>query len=137
MLKDRVKLARTIALFTRVVETDKLDRPKILHVPGHKGKTYRVIIRREMGVTVECHLMSELGNIPCQGNGNGTICYHSMAAIIAANNYRGTEAAICNSKVDANRLANLKHGRNLRVKSFNGNGEIWVVISKVKGEVSK
>ena len=69
--------------FCHTLQLDKDDRVKSVSVPGHEGKSYRVILRRNgaisgeynRAITTECHLTTSNGDIPCKGNPD-SICYH-------------------------------------------------------------
>lgn len=128
-LPNRVEKAKFAAQFAAVIDRDSKDRPKVLLVPGTEAKRYRVIIRRFAGlVTTECHLEAGgIGHQECKGNSNGSICYHSLQAIVASVAEAGKDVYFCANEQDARKLANLG-GSVIRLHSHQGKGEMWMVV---------
>ena len=79
-------------------------------------------------VKVECHQVAGVG-MPqpnCKGNENGTICYHSLAALIKKANSHNDQLSFFDSFTDAVRYANFG-GKLSKVVSAQGNGYCWMV----------
>lgn len=78
-----------------VVERDKEGRVNKVNVPGHEGRRYQVIIRRESGtLSVECRQdIDKLGYKPCQAAAHGNMCYHVRHALLVAANAAGLQLA--------------------------------------------
>jgi hypothetical protein len=83
----RVDLALKIQEWVHPTSLSRAGRLLRCVVPGHEAKQYEVVLVRRIGVLeVTC---SELPtHKPCKGNGH-SICYHSMAAVIAALRLQG------------------------------------------------
>jgi len=122
--------ARKASEFCRVMSFDKHNKPHVIIVPGHDGAQYRVIIRREKGLTVECHkVLGNLGFEACPGNSNGHICYHAMAALLYAAELAEQQVALCEKSASAMRLTNLGW-KAWPVKSFQGQGVMYLAVRK-------
>jgi len=122
-LSKRVVKARTI------VELDLLKKlgPRTWLVPGSHGRRY-VVYRRKGTTQFECHRdLGGHGMEACPGNSNGTVCYHVMAAIIAAAREKGQWVSFCEKQEDAERLANLG-GKVWPIFSAQGKGQLWLVV---------
>lgn len=100
--------ARQVTNFTSILQTDNSGKPKVISVPGHNGRNYEVIVRRDNGLSVECRQNTgPCGHIDCKGNSK-SICYHSLAAIIRCAKEQNQEVAICESYQAASRLMQIK-----------------------------
>ena len=112
--------ARRVAPFTGVIETSG-DKPSVLAVPGHDGRTYNVRLHRARRLTYWCG---------CQGATRG-VCYHGMAAVIRA----AQEGGYCVSwtgkgddgRAKAHRLVNLG-GQVLSLTSERSRVSAWAVV---------
>lgn len=84
MLKKQVVEAKKLQGFVQILGRDKMGKPCKFIVPGHAGRRYMVILRRQKGkLLVEC-LHNEAGsNWECEGSSK-SICYHCLAAVMAA-----------------------------------------------------
>lgn len=123
--------ARHVKEFVSVLKVDSQKRPSVLHVPGHGGRIYKVIIRRESGLSVECLLDTGNGEIPCQGNSHG-LCYHSYAALEKAAESKGFKVYFCADESKAKCLVNLVHGKAYNPISKQSKVGIWIVIGGLK-----
>lgn len=70
------------------------NRPRNVKVPGHGN--YRLVVldwskRKEGIVGAECLIQIPIGVLQCKGNGNNSVCYHSMAAVEKAFWDKGVE----------------------------------------------
>jgi hypothetical protein len=84
MLQDRVDEAKKLQGFIQIMDRDKTGKPCKMNVPGHEGRRYAVILRRQTGkLLAECLHSEASSNWPCEGSLK-SICYHCLAAIIAA-----------------------------------------------------
>ena len=132
-LAQRVKRARAAAEFAAILKRNKNGQPTVIQVPGHSGKRYEQFIRRndhrKSGLTVECQLETGFGHILCPGNSNGTICYHSIAAIEVVVKDCSMKVSWCQTKEIADKLARLG-GRAYPVYSWNGTGILYAVIKE-------
>ncbi len=102
--------ARAAAKFAAVLQRDKQGRVRSVIVPGHEGKQYQVIIRREFstGISVECLLSTNAGHVAqCAGNSH-SICYHALAALIKAVGDRRILFSVNNAKRVARLMPNSK-----------------------------
>lgn len=138
-------------LFVGVTSTDKMNRPKVLTVPGSNGKKYRVILRRsvvkttdnpeQIVITSECAVETSCGHINCPGNGRGkghqVLCYHSRAAIDFAIEHQlkngewvksWRKGSWCETYEDAVKLNQMKRGQIVLVKSWQSKAIAWVVM---------
>jgi len=97
-------------------------------VPGHEGRTYRVIVRRAKGISVECHQVHQYGEIQaCPGNSKG-LCYHSLGALRAMAREAKLQLAFVESVDVARKLLNLHpDGKAVKVTSFQGPGCTYMV----------
>lgn len=134
MLKERVEAARAAARFALIQKRDAQGRPSVVLVPGHQAARYQVILRRKGNhgelMTVECRKEAGVaGYIPCQGNSNGTVCYHAMAAVIAAAEDSGYVVKFSDKPATAIKLKNFG-GQAYVLRSEQGNGELYVTVYK-------
>lgn len=120
-LPNRVAKAKATTQFIGVVGDGKYTT---YTVPGSGGKQYRVKIRRNGSLSVQCWL--EAGGADCAGNINGTVCYHGMAVCEKLAASVDKTIAWCASKADAERLARLG-GDVFKVKSHQSGSVMWGV----------
>ena len=135
-LSKRVRKARAAAQFGRVMDVDGAGRVTHTIVPGSDGKHYEQFIRRDdsrmPGMTVECRIWTTWGTGPlCPGNGNGTICYHAMAALEMASRERANgkskmSLSWCANDDDAGLLKRLG-GKAIAVRPWRQAGAVWMV----------
>ncbi len=121
--------ARHIQEFVGVHKQDHGTVTYKVRVPGHDGKRYQVLFRKELRMdngrwvrvlTGECLLDTGNGDLPCQSRGGNTICYHVLAGIIATCKANNQKVMFCKNEKDARNLANLggkvfRYGRHDRV----------------------
>lgn len=106
---ERVKRARSAAQFANIVTRDARNRARVVYVPGHSGARYRVILRHEtVGDTnvlsAECAKdCGVVGFDPCKAK---CVCYHSIAAVIAAAADARYDVRVAQSPKDAMKLCN-------------------------------
>ena len=124
----RVEEARALAKFAKI----NRDIGSVFEVflPGHEAKNYRVILKwlrtgKDYIMQAECGLDTSRGHIPCKGNSN-SVCYHSLASVIAVANAHGAEVSFAATEADAMRLVNLNTRAN-RLFSKQSMERIWVV----------
>lgn len=135
MLKERVEEARAAARFALIQKRDAQGRPSVVLVPGHQAARYQVILRRKGNhgelLTAECRKEAgAVGYIPCQGNSNGTVCYHTMAAVIAAAGDSGYAVKFSDGPEAAIKLKNFG-GHSYVLRSVQGiNGFLWITAYK-------
>jgi len=121
-LGTRVRKAKAASQFIGEIGNGK---NVTYRVPGTNGKAYRVKVRRNGFLSVQCWL--EADGSKCKGNShNGTICYHAMAACFHLANGADKSISWCADRDDAVRLSSLG-GKVFRVKSHDGNGMMWGV----------
>ena len=116
--------------FCHTLQSDSKGRAKSISVPGHKGKSYRVILRRESllgSITAECSLTTSNGDKPCKGNSH-SICYHSLAALIHAADCAGCEISLCESEKSAMLLKNIG-GDVIKAASYTSGKSVWLVVN--------
>ena len=75
------------AQLATVKSSDKLGRVRAVEVPGHHE--YRLVLLSRLDsmpstIIAECLMQTNIGMIPCVGNGRSTACYHSMSAVEVA-----------------------------------------------------
>lgn len=118
ILNNPIIKARMIAKMSlpAILDRDKKKRAKTVLVPGSDGKTYQVVIKRHPkranyleSITTLCQLQTGGGPLPCPGNNNGHICYHSFSAILFAAYEKDINTAICGSYEHAKHVANFKN----------------------------
>ena len=125
MLRERVAKARKIVEFGLVKQMNS----RAWLVPGSQGKHY-LVTRRKGETRFRCDLETGNGLLSCPGNSNGQVCYHVLQAIIAATKAKsGKDVSFCSNKKDAQSLANLVRGQKYLIRSAQGNGKVWAVIS--------
>lgn len=128
-LKSRVEKSRAAARFAKVIENDTVGRARLVVVPGSEGKQYTVeLIRWDAHgmILTDCHDHTEI----CKGNsamreGPGGICYHSLAALVAAGARRKHLVRFCEDDQDASRLTRLGY-KVFCVRSNQGLGRVWM-----------
>ena len=145
-LANRTAKARALAKFAQVVERDGNGVVKVTRTPGTKCKSYKQVIRRFPAVArmdwdqvirmhpaivrIDCwHENGGMGNTACKGN-ERTVCYHSMASIIAAADCKGLHTSFCANGSDAAKLAQLSGTKPTRIVNRSGSGEVWAVCRK-------
>lgn len=120
ILSNPIVKARMIARMNlpAILDRDQKKRAKTVQVPGSDGKNYQVVIHRHPkkgsyleSITTMCELMTSVGNIPCQGNSNGSICYHSFTAILFSAMENDVDASICRSYDGAKHFKRLKKNK--------------------------
>lgn len=90
--KATSKKVREALGFSAILKRDDKKRATLVQVPGSKGKTYNVIIRRLRvsdsfsKITLECNLVAgSAGFLSCPGNshrkGTQVICKHARTAL--------------------------------------------------------
>lgn len=122
----RVTEARAAAKFAKIIKTDALGRPINVIVPGHEAKNYTVIVRRHDNrvYATECLLNTGVtGYIPCPGNSNGHICYHSFAAIIAIAGDAHKSISLHSTEKNA-----AKKGRPITLTNKVGSDKVWFTV---------
>jgi hypothetical protein len=75
----------------------------------------------------ECHRITGVGQEPCQGNSNGTLCYHVLAALIRGAENGSKRLVLFDNFTDAFRYANFG-GKLMEIKSLQGQGRAWGVV---------
>ena len=134
MLKERVEEARAAVRFALIQKRDAQGRPSVVLVPGHQAARYQVILRRKGShgelMTAECRKEAgPVGYIPCQGNVNSTVCYHAMAAVVAAAGDSGYVVKFSDKPVTAIKLKNFG-GQAYVLRSEQGIGGLYVTVYK-------
>ena len=124
MLRERVAKARSIVKADLVYQVNS----RAWLVPGSSGKRY-LVTRRKDETRFRCDLETGNGLLSCPGNSNGQICKHVFSAIISGAMAKGNKISICGNEKDAQRLANMLHGKAWPITSAQGNGRVWAVIS--------
>jgi len=120
-LPNRVTKAKAATNFIGVVSNGKRTT---YSVPGSQGKQYRVKIRRNGSLSVQCWL--EANQADCAGNANGTVCYHGMAVCEKLAADAGKSIVWCASQPDAERLARIG-GKVFKVKSHQSGSTMYGV----------
>ena len=121
-LPKRVRRARSAARFVGVVGSGK----NITYcVPGSDGRSYRVKVRRDGVLSFQC--WQDHDGSPCRGNGNGTVCYHSLSVAEKLAHDAGKSVSWCANSGDARNLSHLG-GRVFRVVSHTSGSTIWGVV---------
>ena len=125
--KTRVGEARAAAKFVRIMSRNSKGQATSVSVPGHQGKTYLVIIRRFSGkISTECLLETGFGTKPCPGT--NSVCYHSMAAIMAVAKDAGVKIFSFHIELyGAKKLHNINRGMLIELFNRIGTDKIWVV----------
>jgi len=79
--------------------------------------------------SVECHKAVEVGmpQPACEGNSNGTVCYHSMAAVMAAAARKGQVLSLFDKFSTAVNYSQLG-GKLVKILSAQGDGKAWGVV---------
>ncbi len=125
-LSKRVRQARAAAQFAKVTSRTQAGQVQTVIVPGHSGKQYQIIIRRIRNMSTECRLDTRAGYVPCPGNSNGHVCYHSIAAIETAAKEQKVSLGWCQDERQVIQLSNLG-GKPCAVTSHQGTGRLWVI----------
>ena len=120
-LPKRVARARSAAQFVGVVGSGKNVTYK---VPGSDGRSYRVKVRRNGVLSFQC--WQDHDGSPCRGNGNGTVCYHSLAVAERLAEDAGQSVSWCVNGNDARNLSHLG-GTVFRVTSHTSGSAVWGV----------
>jgi len=126
-LSGRVKRAKASAAFAKIMSKNKQGAVTKVVVPGHEGKQYQIIIRRVSALSTECRLDTMGGYVPCPGNSNGALCFHSIAALEVAARESKVALSWCQNEREAIRLENLG-GKSFPVMSWQGKGQLWAVV---------
>jgi hypothetical protein len=121
--RQQIKAA---ALFTFVSKRDGNGRASAIDVPGHEGRRYMVLIKRNGHVEVECLQDTPLGDVPCQG-GLRSFCFHSYAALEIAAREAGRQVVWCKDEPAAKRLSRVG-GNVLKVVGKRSGKVIWGVV---------
>lgn len=132
MFSNRVQEARSAAKFAKVVSRTREGDGKTILVPGHNGKQYYVIIRRNKkgSLITECRLSTPHGLInECKGN-CVVVCYHSMAAIIALANERNYNISISEKRQNAKR----RGGNVFTISNHKGTKTVYFTTKKGNGK---
>jgi hypothetical protein len=132
---NRLDKSQAAARFAHVEQTDGDKKVRRVSLPGSDGKRYQVIIRRDAQhgfgkrvITTECRQMVAGDNfVPCKGNTNGHVCYHSVAAVLVAAEKSGHSVAVCKTYGDAQRLSRMG-GAIAVLSSHQGKGILYLVI---------
>lgn len=132
-LKNRVEKARAAARFASVSTRDAAGKAKTINVPGSEARIRNVILWRKSYdnkpvMMTECDVVTGIGRTPCKGNQH--VCYHSMAAVIAAAQDKGMEVNFCDNPSDAEKLNNIKHGVVIPVVNKRDTDSLWAVVYK-------
>ncbi len=126
-LSKWVRRARAAAEFAKVTSRTQAGQVQTVIVPGHSGKQYQVIIRRNGNLSAECRLDTTGGYMPCPGNSNnGKICYHSISAVEIAAKEQKLSLSWCQDEHQVIQLSNLG-GKPYTVTSHQGSGQLWVI----------
>ena len=129
MLADRVNVARCAAEFC-YVGTERNGKIHTVFVPGHEGKKYFVILKRdEKGLILECqHILPHSNAFLCPG-GCKTVCYHQMAAVMFVAQQAGYRTAITETLGDAIRFTHLHDGATIsRLMSKHAKDKVLFVV---------
>lgn len=131
MLSERLELAKKASVFAHIQSRDPLGRAKVVLVPGHEGKRYRVILRwTKTRVSAECALDSVIGPVPCLG-GSQTLCYHGLSAILAAFRDRNYNLAISENALGLKRLRSVG-GVLIGLESWQSGKVVWALARRAK-----
>lgn len=120
-LPKRVQKAKAATRFIGVVGNGKHTT---YAVPGSNGKQYRIKVRRNGSLSVQCWL--DISGANCLGNINGTVCYHGLAVMEKLASASGKSIAWTANEQDAHRLARLG-GQVFKVKSHQSGSVMWGV----------
>ena len=131
-LQIRAEKASAIvyAGLTRVQGYTQDRKIKTVLVPGSDAKRYQVILRRPKNgiITTECRVeASSNGYVDCKGNSNGSLCYHSLAAIETAAREAHRRVAFCSTYQAAKKVAQLHSGKIGYLDSHQGHGTLVLV----------
>jgi len=124
-LANRIKKAKAAAIFTAE------SSPNTFIVPGSRGKQYRVKVERNGVISFECRGTLR-GNL-CLGNGNGTVCYHSIAVAEVLAAKLNKTISWCATEANAQRLGRIG-GKVYKCIPANGVGELWMVVYEEEPE---
>jgi hypothetical protein len=134
-----IKEARASAIFAHVEKSSGSVYYKV-HLPGHNGRRYLVLIRKENHdtftvLTGECLLdLDKLGSpISDCPSGNG-VCYHMLASIIAIASMNHQTVQFTYKKDDARRLANLG-GKPFRIGKRGSYNFAWAIVFNKKNQL--
>jgi hypothetical protein len=116
--------AKNIVEFCHITDLDDQGRAKIVLVPGHKSKRYQVTITRTKQRMI-CSCQELDLNEPCKGNSFGTVCYHTLAALLAAVNKNGH--LIFFQKLEHPSSLVCPQNRLLEVASADGPSRLWAL----------
>ena len=126
MVTNSFEKARAIAPFAKVMDKGEV------YVPGNDAKIYSVIVKRRNGnILTECRLLTGNGTIPCRGN-SYSVCYHSLAAVIALANKGGYKVMLCHSKSSAAKVKNIVNGKVVSVTSRQSHKRKFIVYYRDK-----
>jgi len=121
---------RAAAQLATIKSCDKLGRVRAVEVPGHHE--YRLVLLSRIDskpdtIIAECLMQTNIGLIPCKGNGQFTVCYHAMSAVEVA-------AKECGMKVVGWFATEQGASRSLNLRQFQG-CHIGRVAPKVVGRI--
>ena len=128
-LPNRVRLARAAVPFCGVSKRTKDGRPRVVTVPGGRGKRYSVILKRNSQLEVECRLnfgTLGMGDL-CRGNGVHTICKHGMTAVLVAAGEAKMDVAWCATEYDAVMRGRIGADHIMQIVNESG-GYLYVVV---------
>ncbi len=122
-------------LRNRVIQANAVVQAGLVHqintsawkVPGSQGKQYLITHRSGEKARMRCDLNTGHGLQDCKGNVNGHVCRHILTVLIFRAKAAGYKISFCESKNDAQRLANLIHGQKYLIRSAQAKGKIWAV----------
>ena len=121
-----IKSAYAVKEFCTPVGWDEQGRITQVIVPGHQGRSYRVTITRNGHLGVSCE---QIAGGPCQGNSNGTLCYHSLTTLMVAAEAQGYSVSWHPTEREAS-----QNGEAHRVYSVQSSGTTWIAL---RGKVRK
>src|SRR3990167_7550158 len=136
MVKMTVDRQMTVTHFGQRSERDPSVNYQQKVVCVGKGKIEDVEF---ISYSVECHQAVEVGmpQPTCKGNSNGTVCYHGMAAVMAAAARKGQVLSLFDNFSTAVNFSRLG-GKLVKVVSAQGQGHAWGVVKpSVKGQPVK
>lgn len=141
MSSQTAKKVREALAFSAVLKRDAQNRATLVQVPGSKGKTYNVIIRRIRvnetfsKITLECNLVAgSAGFLSCPGNskrpGKNVICKHCKTALNLVLIEVGRKVRWFESYEDALRMR--MAGKIYCVESHQSGARMYVVTNEIK-----
>jgi hypothetical protein len=120
---ESARKAAEFATMVKIVGTERTTTAPVYRVPGHGGRTYYV--RLELVGNDIYTTCKRKDGTACPGNSK-TVCYHSLAAIIAHTGDLPTK--FCETREDAERVSRIKVRRlNAHVKEVHGGKTVYAV----------